>query len=159
MPKLILMHGYIGVGKTTYARTLAETSGAVLFVADDWMVHFYGQNPDVANFGRFYQNVQSMIWMMAQDFIKRGHNVILDCGFWKRAERDEYRARAKALDAVAQIYQVTCDDQLAKARALARTYDESNSNMFIDENAYEILKKDFEALDDDEDRIVVHQSA
>lgn len=152
---MILMHGYIGVGKTTFAKQLAQTSGAVLFVFDDWMVHFYGRNSSIVQFKEYEVNVRSMIWAMAHDFLSRGHDVILDYGFWSREERDRYRKLANKLGVDCELYQINCPDDIAKARALARTIDQSAKNIFIDENAYEGLKVRFEQLGDDEERIVI----
>ena len=37
-----LIHGFLGVGKTTYARRLERERSAVRFTHDEWMARLYG---------------------------------------------------------------------------------------------------------------------
>lgn len=39
------MHGFIGFGKSTIAKQLAESLPAVRLNNDDWMVELYGRGP------------------------------------------------------------------------------------------------------------------
>ena len=84
MAKLFLINGYIASGKTTYAKRLESETNAVRFTLDEWMVHFYGDNPPVEKFAEYEENIKSMIWAMAENFLTNNISVILDYGFWKR---------------------------------------------------------------------------
>jgi predicted kinase len=45
MPTVHLIHGYLGTGKTTRAKKLAEEVKGVRFNPDEWMVRLYGDDP------------------------------------------------------------------------------------------------------------------
>jgi len=47
--------------------------------------------------------VESLQWDVAARALALGVDVILENGFWSRAERDEYRSRAKALGARVEL--------------------------------------------------------
>jgi predicted kinase len=150
---LFLIHGYIASGKTTYAKKLEAETGAIRFTLDEWMVHFYGVNLPAKKFAEYEDNIKTMIWMMAEKFLANDVSVILDYGFWKRSDRDDYRARAKALDVQCELHVIELDNITALSRLKSRTEELPKGELIIDENAYHSLKEKFEPLDDDEVRM------
>lgn len=155
-PMLYLIHGFIASGKTTYAKKLGAKTGAMRFTLDEWMVHFYGVNPPVEKFAEYEENIKAMIWIMAEKFLQNGISVILDYGFWKRSDRDDYRTRAKALDVSCELHVLLLDDTTALTRLKSRTNEIPDGELFIDENAYQTLKQKFEPLGEDEARIDIN---
>lgn len=121
MATLFLIHGFIGSGKTTFAKKLAERENAVRFSPDEWMAHFYGNNPPQEFFADYDRRNKDMIWSMAAEFLKRGQNVILDYGFWQRA--------------------------------LKRTAEMPEGELFIDENALRMFWTKFEPVEENEGAI------
>lgn len=102
MPTLTLLCGLPGSGKTTYARQL-ETAGAVRFSADDWMVPLFGQHLPREVFDARLRAVKALQWDLTCHLLGKGLDVVLDYGFWTRADRDEYRAKAEALGALCTL--------------------------------------------------------
>jgi predicted kinase len=47
MPTTHLIHGYVGAGKTTFARRLEQELPAIRFSHDEWMTRLYGDDPPV----------------------------------------------------------------------------------------------------------------
>lgn len=94
-----------------------------------------------------------MIWLMAQEFLHRGHDVILDYGFWKREGRDKYRALAINFGVDCFIYAMKSDFETCKKRALKRTGSMPEGALFIDEHAFNMFLEMFEPMQDDEDFI------
>jgi predicted kinase len=43
-----LIHGYLGAGKTTFARRLEEELPAIRFSHDEWMTNLYGDDPPIS---------------------------------------------------------------------------------------------------------------
>lgn len=41
----LLLHGYMGAGKTTFARRLEREGRGLCFTHDEWMGHLYGDDP------------------------------------------------------------------------------------------------------------------
>jgi predicted kinase len=120
-PIVHLLCGLPGCGKTTFARRLAQARGAVILGHDERMIAEHGTNPPEEKFAAFAQEITERLWNEAATIVGSGRDVILDWGFWTRAERDDARRRAAAIGAEAMVYFVECEDAIARARTLART--------------------------------------
>jgi len=149
-PTLHLIHGYIASGKTTYAKKLEIETSAVRFTLDEWMVNLYGVNPPADQFTQYEDNIKIMIWQMAEQFLKNDISVILDYGFWKRSDRDDYKNRASNLGVKCKLHILILDDEIALSRLKSRTNEMPDGALFIDETAYYTLKDKFEPIDNDE---------
>jgi len=139
-----LMVGFIGFGKTTIAKKLAQDLNAVCLTHDDIMVHKYGRNPD--DFATKYKIVDDEIRCMAKDIIKNGQDVVLDYGFWSHEKREEYYKWAKSFTEDVVFHVINCDLNEAKKRVIKRTLEDKNALM-IDENVFDILLRQYEPWD------------
>lgn len=92
-PRVILMCGLPGSGKTTEARRLAADLGAVRLSPDEWLAAVGFDLFDLAARDR----VEHRLWTHAEDLLAVGATVVLENGFWTRAERDTLRERAREL--------------------------------------------------------------
>lgn len=155
MAILNLIHGYIGFGKTTFAKKLETETGAVRFTTDEWIVKLLGDNPPPDLFAKGEAEAKSLILAKAKELMVSGQDIILDFGLWTRKERDALREIAQSHGAEVRLYSIVTDMNVAKQRALARTDEMPDGALFIDEVAFEMLKSKFEPLDDDEAHIVV----
>lgn len=96
---LFLLCGLPGAGKTTLARRLERERGALRLTPDEWMDQL-----GIDLFDEPRRNaIESLQWEVAARALALGINVILDWGFWSRAERDDFRRRAARLGADAEI--------------------------------------------------------
>jgi predicted kinase len=98
-PRLILLCGLPGAGKTTYARRIAPEIGAVRLCPDEWMADLGVDLYDEPFRDRF----ERRLWLLAQELLARGQSVILEFGFWAREDRDEKRQRGQALGAAVEL--------------------------------------------------------
>ena len=151
MPSIHLMCGFIGFGKTTIAKRLEKELPAVRFTHDEIMLERYGRNPE--DFQVKYKLVDEDIRKRAEQAILHGQNVIMDYGFWNRETRKEYWEWAKTLTEDVFFEAVECDVELAKKRALKRSF-ENSQELFIDDNCFDVLLKKYEPISDDEKIIV-----
>lgn len=99
MATLHLMVGLPCSGKSTEARRLAQSLGALLLSPDAWHLRLFGQDADDPDHDRRHGAVEALQWEVATQALTLGVDVILDFGFWSREERDDFRARARALGA------------------------------------------------------------
>jgi predicted kinase len=153
MATLYLIHGYIGSGKTTFAHRLAEEKGAVLFCLDRWLVGLYGS--DTVLEPELLGRVEALIDECCEAILRAGVDVVYDHGFWSRAKRDAARQLAERSGATAQLYWVTCPEDVALERVLCRNQRLDGETFFIDAEAFERLKSRLEPLAADEPHQVV----
>jgi predicted kinase len=149
-----LIHGYLGAGKTTFARQLERGLPAVRFSHDEWMTRLYGTDPPLEHFPEFYRRVSEQINAVWPRCLDLGLDVILDLGFWSRRQRNETRSYIASIGAEARLYHLSCSDDDAWERIEKRNAN-LNGSLFIARNTFDVLKAQFEPLGRDEEYIPV----
>ena len=153
-PKAFLIHGFLGAGKTTFAKRLERDEKAIRFTQDEWMSHLYGDDPPVERFQDYKGSVSRVmegVWTRCLDL---GMNVVLDSGLWSREERDQTRALVARHGGEAVIYRLNCAEDIARKRIEQRNQALAGS-LYIARNTFEVLKPRFEPLGQDEPRIEI----
>jgi predicted kinase len=127
MATLHLMVGLPGSGKTTLARRLELEHSALRLTVDEWHVRLFGSDvhddSDASAFAEHdarHAAIESLLREVAARVLALGMDVILDFGFWARSERDELRARARALGADSRIHYTEISEELLLERIRAR---------------------------------------
>jgi predicted kinase len=149
-----LIHGFLGAGKTTFARRLESDLPAMRFSHDEWMTRLYGQDPAADEFPILVDRVSEQIGLLWPRCLELGVDVVLDFGFWSRKQRDETRATAFALGAGTRLYRLTCTEEEAWQRIEHRNRNLDGS-LFVSRNTFAVLKGRFEPLADEEERIEI----
>lgn len=150
MPMIYMLHGFAGAGKTTFAKKLEREKRAVCFSHDAWMRERFGSNPPADKFADYHDIVTQEIRMEVAGRLSRGQDVILDFGFWRRADRDGWRAWAELVGADCVLYYLHADQAEMKRRVLLRTASLPEGQLVIDENALALFAERFEPLAADE---------
>lgn len=150
------LHGYLGAGRTTFARRLEEELPAIRFSHDEWMTSLYGDDPPMDQFAAFHQRVSDLVDKNWTRCLKLGLDGVLDFGFWSRRQRDETRATVLALGARTRLYHLEYSEDEAWRRVDKRNA-HLDGSLFIVRNTFEMLKSRFEPLADDEDRTEIGQ--
>ena len=99
-PRLILVCGLPGSGKTTLAKQLARDVPAVRLCPDEWKhdlgIDYYDEDGRV--------RLEQRLWRLGQELLGLGQSVILENGFWGREERDELRLAARSLGVAVELH-------------------------------------------------------
>lgn len=154
MPTAHLIHGFLGAGKTTFARRLETDLPAIRFTHDEWMARLYGEDSPEALFADRFERVSSLIDRVWQRCVTLGLDVVLDLGFWTRSRRDAVRAEAMHLGGEVRLYSLAVPEAEAWRR-IERRNRCLDGSLFIAPETFEILKRRFEPLAPDEERIVM----
>lgn len=102
-PRLIIVCGLPGAGKTTLAKELECALGAVRFCPDEWMADLEIDVWDEARRAK----VETFQWILGQQLLSLGLTIVIEWGTWGRSERDALRCKAKALGAAVELHYVS----------------------------------------------------
>lgn len=99
-PSLITFCGLPGSGKTTTAKELEKTTGAVRLNVDEWVAALGVDFWDDA----FRHKLHTRLYEHCLTLLTLGQSIILEDGVWKRDERDRLREVARQLGVAIEIH-------------------------------------------------------
>jgi predicted kinase len=114
--RLVLLCGLPGSGKTTLATRLAGSLPAVRLCPDDWL---RGLGIDLFD-EPARARLEAVLSAHAHELLRHGVHVVLEFGFWSRAERDEQRLAARALGAPVELRYLDVPFEVLVRRLAAR---------------------------------------
>lgn len=157
-PLAHIIIGFIGSGKTTFARKLEKETGAIRFTKDEWMVRLFGNTPPKDKFEEYDNKMASLATDMALKCLKAGISVIIDEGFWVKEQRDEIREKVKNVGAIPKLYYLEVPFEIMKARTLKRSENPPVDSFNIDEESFNQYWKYFQPPDKDEEYTLINQA-
>jgi predicted kinase len=99
-PRLIIVCGLPGSGKTTHAKLLENRFRAVRLCADEWLqalsLDLYDEETRA--------KIEALQWKLGQELLALGLTVSIEWGTWGRSERDTLRNGARALGAAVELH-------------------------------------------------------
>jgi predicted kinase len=102
-PRLVIVCGLPGAGKTTVAKRLESDLRGVRLCPDEWMERLTIDLWDQAARAK----MEALQWELGQRLLELGQTIIIEWGTWSRCERDALRSRARALGAAAELHYVS----------------------------------------------------
>lgn len=139
-----------GAGKTTLAQRLERELPALRLTPDEWIRPLYGGHLSQSELDAARDPVETVQWAVAAAALAVGTSVILDFGFWARAERESFRERAAALGARSQVHGLVVPKEALWARLNRRNADLPPATFRITREQFDSWWVLFEPPDDDE---------
>ena len=120
---LRLLCGLPGAGKTTRAKELEAAGAGIRLNADEWVCRLYPDDAENAARDERKHLVEQVQWELVERLLTSGISVVLDWGVWTRAERDNYRQRARELGADVEMVFVDAPIETLHQRVAERNLD------------------------------------
>lgn len=151
MPRVILMCGPAGAGKSTAAREL-ESGGMVRLSFDEeaWRRGIRAQPLSAEDRSEIEEHLRRRL----VDLVQAKTDVVLDFSFWSRRMRDDYRVLLRPLGVEPETVYLATPRDVALARVRARDGLAANEVQLSDEIAARYFD-DFEAPTPDEGPLTV----
>lgn len=149
-PKVILLCGKLCAGKTTYARRLAPEIGAVILSVDEIMLSLFGQHLG-DDHDRIAALTRDYLLRKSLEILHNGIPVILDWGFWTKADRTATRAFYESHGIPCELHYLDVPDDLWASNIAARNAQveaDPTAAYYVDENLLKKLEGRFEMPDD-----------
>ena len=115
-PRLIIVCGLPGSGKTALSKILESKLRAVRFCPDDWLDALSTNLLREETRGK----IEALQWKLAQDLLVLGFTVIIEWGTWARSERDALRLGARALGAAVELHYLSAPEEVLFERVQLR---------------------------------------
>jgi predicted kinase len=115
-PRLIVLCGLPGSGKTTLGKALESRLDAVRFSPDEWMdalsIDLYDEKRRA--------EIEGLQWKFSQQLLALGLTIIIEWGTWGKSERDTLRLRARALGAAVELHYLSASNEVLLERIQRR---------------------------------------
>ncbi len=150
-PTVYLICGFLGAGKTTYSKKLAQNTGAIHLNPDEICMQRYSPEEYENNWETCFAQTIDCLWQEIATLIKQNKDVIFDMGFWTKSSREQAVEKIKQMNGIPKIYYIYAPDTVLKQRLTTRTGKIAEQNLLN----FDILKKSFEEPSQDEVFVIV----
>ena len=158
MTNIYFVCGFIGSGKTTYSKALADQHGAFRFSIDEWMIPLYGEHMEREVFDRRLATLQELFKESALQLFALGVPVIFDFGFWRKADRDSFSDWATKVGIKSEVHYLDVSFDTCKQRAFARNSDLNGKSYEMTSEMLDLFWSWFEPPASNENVVRVQQS-
>lgn len=156
-PIVYLICGFIGAGKTTFAKKLEEKTGAVRITKDEWSIRFIGNDPTIDGYEEWDRKIIGLSRDIAFYLAEKGIDVIMDEGFWAKEERDELRRKIDAIGAKAVMYYVETPIETIRERIVGRNNTLTKDSFKISREMLDTYLMYWQPPSEDEDYILASE--
>jgi predicted kinase len=153
-PIVYLICGFIGAGKSTFAKKLEEKTGAVKITKDEWSIRLIGNDPTIDGYAQWDQKIIGLARDFAFYLAEKRIDVIMDEGFWAKEEREELKRRIHAVGAKAVMYYVDTPIETIRERVVGRNTNLTKESFKISRELFDYYLKYWQPPSEDEDYIL-----
>lgn len=156
-PIVYLICGFIGAGKTSFAKKLEEKIGAVRITKDEWSIRLIGNDPTINGYEEWDHKICGLSRDVAFQLAEKGIDVIMDEGFWEKELRDELRRRIDAIGAKAVMYYVDTPIETIRERVVGRNSNLTKESFKISKEMWDNYLKYWQPPSEDEEYILASE--
>lgn len=133
---LHLICGLPGSGKTTLAKSIAASNGAIRLCPDEWIKDIWNEKYETEG-NQFRDQIEQLQWKIGKEILRNSIDVIIEWGTWGRNEREKLRDEAKAVGAKVKFYYLEVPREILKERILKRNQEINSYEFYIHETEIE----------------------
>ena len=149
-PSLYLLCGLPGSGKSFWAKQY-ENENTIRISHDEEFFAKFGKEDTGKKHDEYSKILESELFERIKKLLEENKDVILDYGFWEKADRDFYKIRFENIANVKIIY-----FDIPKEKRYERVSSrDKRDNHDLNIEALQIFEEKFEAPDEDCDRICI----
>ena len=149
--------GFIGAGKTTFARKLEEKTGAMRITKDEWLIRLIGNDPTIDGFEEYNNKLCELSRDVAFQLVEKGIDVIIDEGFWAREQRVELRRRIDVIGAKEVLYYVEAPIETIRDRVVGRNNNLTKDSFNISKEMLDNYLRHWQPPSKDEDYVLASE--
>lgn len=132
IPILHLICGLPGSGKTTLAREIEISTGAIRFCPDEWIKEIWQERAEGEG-NNFRDAIENLQWKIARGILQNKVDAIIEWGTWGRNEREKLRDEAHDLGARVKFYYLKVPIEILSERMIRRSAHLSDHELHIPE--------------------------
>ncbi len=153
MPKVHLLIGPVGAGKSTLGLQLSREHQAIRLTLDEWMARlFRADRPPTGVMDWYVERVQrclDQIWSVTTEALEVGTDVVLEIGLIQRRDRDAFYRRVDAADVDLLVYVVDAPRDVRRQRVLQRNEEQGETfSMEVPPEIFELASNLWEPPDE-----------
>lgn len=155
-PEVYMLCGLTGSGKSTYAVKLAEQSFERLSL-DERMRERYGRvgvDFPADNYQALEDTVSLELQQRLVDLLAAGKSVVMDYGFWKKANRDQHKSLIEANGGAWRLLYFKASPDVLRKRLAQRSGRNDANAVRITEQMLESFIDRFEPPENENEEIV-----
>lgn len=153
-PKIHIISGRTGAGKTTVAKLMARDLSAFRISHDELLISLYGDEFDANAFQECCQRINVVVWKQVAQLSALGVDVVLE-GWGSRLLRDQAREELDRLGVRYEFYFVDCPREIRLERVRKRNQRTNGEGMEISYEEFERMECIKEEFDPDEECIMI----
>lgn len=155
MSKIYLICGFIGSGKTTFSKELAQSKSAFRFSIDEWMIPLFGEHMSREDFNTRLGILTELFKRSAEQMIDMDIPVIFDFGFWYKKQRFDLHHWAESINADFELIYLKCSYETCRVRAIDRNQNRLDKSYEMTDEMLKMFWSWFEEPSFDEKATVI----
>ena len=153
MPKVHLIEGPVGAGKSTYAKSLALRTNGIHIALDEWFVKLFSPDRPTADFIVWYverkKRLLELIWSHSRSILASDTDAILELGLVQQQSRIAFYQKAMGEGAELKVYVLDAPKQVRLERVRRRNTEKGSTfSMVVPEQVFEMASNMWEAPDE-----------